>query len=290
MAIRRGGIWLLFSLLVALAFLLVLGLSNHHSESLLSAEFHENESTPVVSNVAEGSQSNAKPLDVSNVKQVSEIDQSYEPIAGNAKGVIAALQPRAQNGDTQAAFDLYLKLNSCFYETRGGLVANNIYEQAGVARSAAESTEQALIDCEGLSASDYGSRGEWLTKAADSGMVEAQLLFASDASAILGDSSDMLADPDKVKRYRRKAMEYLHRAANKGNVNALMQISNAYRRGILTDPDLVSSYAYYRAAQRASSGLQASDRMQRRYEEQLTAPEVIRSKLLADSIYRKCCQ
>lgn len=281
----RSRLWL-YVLLVAIAISLVLGFRSYRSIDSATTQHSKNAGSQLDEVV---SQRKLLP-DGDHTKLISSVDRSHEPIAGNAMDLIAELEPRAQNGDVEAAFELYLKLNSCFYETKGNLIPDDKFEEAGIAKSAAESTERALIDCEGLTASDYKSRGRWLAVAADQGVIEAQLLFASDPEAILGDSSEMLANPERVKEYRRKAIDYLHEAASRGNLNALMQLSNAYKRGILVDRNLVNSYAYYRAAQRAMPSIGAGAQMQRRYEQQLSAAEIRESSLLADSIYRKCCQ
>lgn len=169
-------------------------------------------------------------------------ERSYDLPRGRALDVIAALQPRAEAGDNDAAFYLFLKIEACRYQLyhggggRAAPVRGDSVESQLLARTSPE--------CHGLTPEHYRTNLRWLEQAADSGLIMAQLSYAGNAEAVVGNSSQMLANPEKVIAYRRKAMGYLHRAAANGSVGALHSLGDAYHYGVLAPRDPVRAYAY----------------------------------------------
>ncbi|UHQ25046.1 hypothetical protein LVB77_10370 [Lysobacter sp. 5GHs7-4] len=173
--------------------------------------------------------------------------RSYDLPRGRAVDVVAALRPRAEAGDADAAFYLFIKVEECRHQ---------LYRGRGSAERAApvegDGVESQLIartppECHGLTPEQYRDNVRWLEQAAESGVVMAQLSYARNAEAVIGNSSQMLANPEKVVAYRHKAMSYLHRAAASGSVEALLGLSDAYDYGVVTARDPMRAYAYYHA-------------------------------------------
>ncbi|HEY5849745.1 MAG TPA: hypothetical protein VIT62_03110 [Lysobacter sp.] len=211
------------------------------------------------------------------------IDQSFEARPGDAEAVISSLLPLAEAGSGAAAFEIYLKVASCRTEL-------------DLAHRAAPDTHlDALIPSECLSLpieqwKNHMSR--WLEASADRGFVPAQLTYAADPNAILGDGADMLGNPGGVLRYRQQAMNYLHQAASTGNVEALQKLARSYANGILTERDPVSAYAFQIAASKASKSIvppELSDALKEKYATGLSAPEIQRATQQGGKIYEDCC-
>lgn len=216
--------------------------------------------------------------------------KSHLPKKGNGLDVIDRLAAAANAGDSDAAFEIYLKVSAC----RRALTATTndaelaAYKRAGIAESVLATEERTLSECAGLDFENGLASENWLEKAALGGSTEAKILYAIDSSASLGASAEMLKDPEKVARYRQNAVVFLNEAANSGSVDALMSLANAYDTGILVKKSPATSYAYYLAVQRVNSGLipQALlDGMLR----QMTQQDINSAKERSQQIYDRCC-
>ena len=214
-------------------------------------------------------------------------ERSYDLPRGRALDVIAALQPRAEAGDNDAAFYLFLKIEGCRYQ---------LYHGGGNGRAAptsGDSVESQLIartppDCHGLTPEHYRNNLRWLEQAADSGLIMAQLSYAGNAEAVVGNSSQMLANPEKVIAYRRKAMSYLHRAAANGSVGALHSLGDAYHYGVLAPRDPVRAYAYAYAESLALP--QYGQFRLGNYAKQLDPSQLAAATQQGRRIYDACCK
>lgn len=197
--------------------------------------------------------------------------------SGNAVDVIKKLEISSKEGDSRASYELYLKIKECM-----DLVS-------GSRTSASAESASTYDQCKDLPADYYASAADWLKLAADQGNVGAQLLYGSDPSAILGNPSDMLRDPDGVRNYKESALGYLDAAADSGSVDALLRLANAYRNGVLVDQNLGISYAYYEAARIASPEL-VPRRTMEEIAQGLGAKEMTISTQKGREIYGKCCR
>ena len=144
-------------------------------------------------------------------------------------------------------------------------------------------------ECHGLTLEQYQNNVRWLEQAADSGLVMAQLSYAGNAEAVVGNSSQMLANPEKVAAYRRKAMGYMHQAAAGGSLEALHQLSNAYHYGVLTRRDPVRAYAYYYAKDLAAPSAYSRQYLQT-YAGQLDSTQLATATQQGRRIYHACCK
>lgn len=214
--------------------------------------------------------------------------RSFDLPRGRAVDVVAALQPRAEAGDAEAAMYLFIKIDEC---------RRQLYRDGHQARPApvrGDSVEAQLIartppDCHGLTLDQYQNNVRWLEQAADAGIAMAQRSYAGNAEAVVGNSSQMLAHPEKVVAYRRKAMQYLRQAAVNGSVEALIELGDAYDRGILAQRDPMRAYAYYYATDLVSPSAYGRQRLQT-YAAHLEPSQLATATQQGRRIYEACCR
>lgn len=218
------------------------------------------------------------------------LTQSHIPLKGDAIAVIEALAPAANSGDSRAAFDIYLKVSACrrALNSRTSDAELAAYMKAGIAQSALTTEEKTLAECAELDFENKLVSQNWLEKAALNGSIEAKILYATDSTASLGTSADMLKDPQKLAQYKENAVRFLNDAANSGSVDALMSLANAYDAGILVPKSPSSSYAYYLAIQKASPGL-IPQAMLDGMGSQMSSRDINYAKARAQQIYSGCC-
>lgn len=197
---------------------------------------------------------------------------------GDAASVVRDLSSAALAGEAKASYAIHLKLRQC-----AGMMKRFDMEGASAVRQATYES------CRSLSAEHYDSASEWLTLAAEQGHVGAQLLYVSDPEATLGSQADMLRDPDAVKQYKATAMKYLKAASADGSIDALIQLGDAYRIGVLADQDLVAAYAYYQVAARIEPRFVSSTRMEE-IRKRLTPQELHHSHTKGMMIHDECCR
>lgn len=215
--------------------------------------------------------------------------RSFDLPRGRAVDVVAALQPRAEAGDNEAALYLFIKIEECRYQLYHG--GGN---DSRPPPSAGDSLESQLIartppECHGLTLEQYQNNVRWLEQAADAGVVMAQLSYAGNAEAVVGNSSQMLANPEKVIAYRRKAMQYLRQAAASGSLSALMSLSDAYHYGVLAPHDPIRAYAYYYAKDMASPSAYGRQYLDT-YADQLEPAQLATAIQQGKGIYDACCK
>ena len=194
---------------------------------------------------------------------------------GDAEEVIQGLEPAARGGSGSASYQIFLKLFDCTNQLKPGREPTSIGGQA-------------WKECKDASPDRLLQSVDWLRLAADQGHLGAQMYFASDAEFVLGGVSGMFKDPDAVKEYKRQSMEYVEAAASRGYVDAMSHLANDYYVGLRVEQDLVSSHAYFLAAERAdpSSGPSV---MQKFVRDLLTPEQVAKSNEVARRIYEECC-
>ncbi len=223
------------------------------------------------------------------IPRVSTFTRSYDPPPGRAVDVIAALRPRAEAGDADAAFYIFVKVEGCRYQLYHGR-GNESQPPLG----ADDSLEAQLIartppECHGLTLEQYQGNVRWLEQAADSGLVMAQLSYASNAEAVVGNSSQMLSDPERVIAYRRKAMGYVRQAAAGGSLEALHKLSDAYHYGVLVRRDALRAYAYAYAEDLAAPSRYGKRRLDA-YAAQLDPAQLAAATQQGRRIYDACCR
>lgn len=197
---------------------------------------------------------------------------------GNPAEVVRQLEAQARGGDANASYGIFLKINECL----------------AVSKRAAQGLQSrvnpdVVMACRQLAADDAAKSAEWLSLAAEQGNVSAQLLYASDPESVLGDSSEILRDPDRAKEYKAKAIDYLRSAANQGSVDALMRLANAYDVGVLASRDPVSSLAYFNAVGMVDPSLVPQKQVEM-LRQSMDAGQLASSLKQGEGIYGSCCR
>lgn len=212
---------------------------------------------------------------------------------GKALEVIDSLRPLAEAGDARAALALHMKLDRC-YNAFNKEIPDDLVEKFDAA-GAPGLLESRLTDLENCAGAEslLSERGKWLEQAAEAGLLEAQLLYATDPEPIIGNASDMIRDPESVQRYKAKVSDYLNRLATGGNVDAMLSLSNAYENGILLPRDPIRAYAYYKATELAMPTppeIGAERTLEQMKQAIPKKEDRVRAEDMARRIYQECCK
>ena len=163
-----------------------------------------------------------------------------------------------------------------------------IYERAGVSKQTLAAQQQKMqTECASAQPA-MKDRGKWLEMAAASGDEHAQLVYSGDPGAVLGDATEMIRDPDKVKKYKEVARGYLLNLASKGNTDALMALAGHYTSGVVFPKDPVRAYAYYRAIELAKPGSISKQLMDYQAKD-VPYGRLSEAEALGKRIYGNCC-
>ena len=205
--------------------------------------------------------------------------QDFGPIpSGTVDQVIAELSPQALAGDATASYGIFLKLNQCADVTRRASRGANLGVAADVAKA-----------CMDMSAETEASSSKWLSLAAEQGNIGARLLYSADSESALGGPAELLRDPDRTKEYKQKATGYLQEMASQGNVDALLQLGNAYHAGVLVDGDLVTSRAYFEAVRLADPSIVPALQVST-LDKALSAQQLSMALRKGNQIHDSCCR
>ena len=173
----------------------------------------------------------------------------------------ARLLPLAQGGDVIAQLRLGLLLYECHdvpadaaalerdidttYQTRrrgGWDVADPQFEEKTLRRR--------FQDCQDVPGAQRGAYRDWIKRAADSGLLEAQLELPLHLPQ--GEYCQYLAECPAAQRARqealqREAVDYTTRARDGGSAAALWTIGGWYAQGEVLDANDIEAYANFRA-------------------------------------------
>lgn len=208
---------------------------------------------------------------------------------GPVAEVLRQLTPLALDGDANAALKLYMKLSGCELALHHPSAPVRLSGFMTAEEVAALETNQraAQQDC-ATAVDEIKARGKWLEQAAASGDLQAQLLYSMDAEAVLGDRGEIMKDPDSVRRYRDRATGYLKSLSSSGSIDAMVQLSTAYERGVLIDRSDVLALAYLQAASLSDPDpayLELSAPIKRR----LAHSEQAEAMRFARDLHHACC-
>ncbi|WP_206413905.1 hypothetical protein [Lysobacter enzymogenes] len=205
--------------------------------------------------------------------------------------MVAQLRARAEAGDARAALLIHLKLYECANQVDISTMEQTAeaFERGGASGSQYVADQQRIRkDCEN-SADLLSEQGMWLEKAADGGDTVAQKLYAINSRAFFRSTTEMLADPAAVERYKRKANGYMSALVEKGDTNAMMWYAGAYESGVMVPKDLMRSYAYYRLVEMSAPG--TIPRELTDYQTKNLSPETMaEADALARKLYATCCK
>lgn len=210
------------------------------------------------------------------------------PVPGKLADVLAELVPRAEQGDAEAAYQLFIKINDCKWAIEGVSSAHPTTDKAAQAVEKAWLTDTLtrLENCEGITDELIDSLAKWLTLAADGGDPLAQLTYASSSDLIVGGASQMLANPRAVEDYKTKSLRFLTTLAERGDVSAILHLSIAYGAGVLVPRDPIKAYAYAYLANLIGSNNSA---IVQALGAHLTPEQLQQGQQMAISLHRRCC-
>lgn len=163
------------------------------------------------------------------------------------------------------------------------------FERGGASGSQYIADQQRIRrDC-ASSAELISEQGQWLERAADGGDTIAQRLYAINSRAFFRSTTEMLADPAAVERYKRKANGYMSALVEKGNTNAMMWYAGAYDSGVMLPKNPLRSYAYYRLVEMSAPGTISQASMDH-HAKNLSAQQMAEADALARKLYDTCCK
>lgn len=289
---KRRAYLVLVSVLVLLA--LMGGLLFQSAKNPMSRNVAKEMGEPSAGSAADGSASNTGAQEKKSRRPVkapvAQIESVKTPI-GDARTVVEKLRPLAEAGDARASLLIYMKLSECGRLPNMAAIEETaaILEKAGASGvQYVRDQERNRKDCESVAGTEH-TRGQWLERAADAGDVNAQLLFAADASSVLNGASGMLRDPDAVKKYKAKAAAFMTGLASRGNRIAMMQLAGEYEEGVILPKDSMRAYAYYRAMEIAQPGSVSAELLTAQASK-VPPGQIGKAEALAREIYSACCR
>ena len=202
------------------------------------------------------------------------------------------LKASAQNGDSAAAYLLATKLRFCSeISSKLDLVARHLEE--GTIDESDEGYRKVINDwkyCSEIPGSDYNSRYDWLREAAQRGDERALVDYVRYGSPIVEHPELAYKDPVAVEQYKTDSIRFLNTAANRGSIEAMVDLSGAYSDGYLVDKNNVLAYAYSYAASGTGEGSIHIRRVLEMQRDKLSAEEEVRGKEIGEKILEKCCR
>lgn len=169
----------------------------------------------------------------------------------------------AKAGDPKAMRQLFLALSQCWHSmawTESRVVPEtidpDILKASGLTREEFTArirhnmlgqTDSTLHECQKLPEGAVGSTQQWLTSAAESGDIYAQLMYANYRDLIVNKSASTDEIEDQNETFNKTALNYLEQLANEGLPDALYSLGVAYEAGDITPKDIVRAYAYKKA-------------------------------------------
>ncbi|EPJ6837657.1 hypothetical protein QEK78_001792 [Stenotrophomonas maltophilia] len=161
---------------------------------------------------------------------------------GDPRAWIDSLRPAAEAGDANASYSIYLTLVDCEMYLKASASEELAESRAiGASPEYEKKVLRKLIECGSLPPSQTEEIGQWLSKAASQGSIEALVAYAARPNAILGPKPDV--NSDEFKDWQSNAVSYLNEAMLKGSIDALAQLSNAYMAGYALPRDPEKAYA-----------------------------------------------
>lgn len=205
---------------------------------------------------------------------------------GDALDYIQALLSRSAAGEAVATYRIYLAVRDCQIYVTGA--AERALDAQGGGPSGLLKIDRKLDECAALSGNTPLKEGDWLSKAAEQGSLEAQLMYAIDVDSVLGTPSQRLAQPERVVEWKANSMAYLESAASAGSVDAVLRLSSAYSNGILVRADPERAYAYALVLGRTNAD-SSSNALAREMERRLSTKQQESARHLSHQIYQSCC-
>lgn len=203
-----------------------------------------------------------------------------------------ALEREAKAGNADVSYALGMALRSCAEVEKRYI---ELEEQAKAHPDHSSSLEPLLahIDedrasCGSLSSDALGDYGKWIELAAQQGNRHAQLAYAAIFGQLL-DSQQHAMDTAWIERYKTNTLQFLTAAASDGSVDALSQLADVYKNGLIAPADPVRAYAYEYAV--SQSGLVGTaSQLLDLWAKNMTPAQIEQARQLGNSIYQQCCR
>ncbi|GEM_PF-3015789 len=165
----------------------------------------------------------------------------------DAKDPDATLQLASELGDCAPLLGKYGGIPINEYGPQGEPVRYaQMYNQYLVAR---------LEFCKGVSEGEAKDYRKWFEKAADLGQPMAKTTFFRELYSAIGSKDDVVRDPERVIRMKRKAIDYINELALTCNADAIWLLGSAYKRGWPTEKDELKAATYSLVANRLTPAL-----------------------------------
>ncbi len=160
------------------------------------------------------------------------------------------------------------------------------------AHSAAYDAENKLLAeaCLRIAAAIGDRSKEMIRRAAEAGVVQAQMDYVNYAVLNTENSDSVILQPEQIPMEDKKlALDFLNAAANSGAVEAMIMLAAVYDANVLTPASRVTSYAWDYAAH--LTGLaDNSDALLDERERNLTPEELRDGRRLGEGFYGACCR
>jgi len=160
------------------------------------------------------------------------------------------------------------------------------------AHSAAYDAEDKLLAeaCLRIAAAIGDRSKEMIRRAAEAGVVQAQMDYVNYAVLNTENSDSVILQPEQIPMEDKKlALDFLNAAANSGAVEAMIMLAAVYDANVLTPASRVTSYAWDYAAH--LTGLaDNSDALLDERERNLTPEELRDGRRLGEGFYGACCR
>ncbi|TBR13184.1 MAG: hypothetical protein EPO46_03215 [Lysobacter sp.] len=185
--------------------------------------------------------------------------QSYPGALGgpiNSSARFAALRDRAKT-DPGVAYPLALLLHQCrqMSETLDAIAeANEVRSGKQDVAAMMDRADALQAQCAHIPAQELGSYRKLIQSAADAGIVDAQVDYATLVSAEFN-GMHVIRDSEEITEFKKKSIGYLNRAVRAGSAKAMQNLAFAYADGVLAKRDPLQAYAYAFAFTRAHNGV-----------------------------------
>lgn len=218
--------------------------------------------------------------------QIARVGDIRPP--GDALAYVKERLAMSDIGDGLATLEIYLTVMDC----RSQLVKST-HGPGGIGTPPLgmvdlQAMERKLHECNELFGDAVFMEGNWLTRAAQQGSIEAKLYYTIDTATVLGSPFERLSNPESMMDWKENAATYLHDVAATGNLDAVLRLSDAYDRGLIVQKNREMAYAYALAANRIQPGLSGPIAM-RELEEGLSMKQRESAVTLSRQIYSSCC-
>lgn len=195
----------------------------------------------------------------------------------DALSFVTSLLHASDSGDAVASYEIFLSTREC-----AAFMLPNATSADAEAAERFQACESLLVDQELM-------EGDWLTRAAQQGSIEAMLMYGVNPEYTLGGRSTYLKDPERVSEWKARAAQYLEDAAASGSHDALLSLSRAHSNGVIVREDPVRAFAYALAAYKTHPLPYMSDLIEQ-HRSELSWRQQSQGRRLAEEIVRGCCQ